>query len=241
MLFPPRIYRKLWNASRVNTRVAARCGPLLTGMLLCAVVAYGAVPADARLEEAAALARAGDYAPAWCIWQALSEAGNAEAKFHLGWLYRNGQGVAVDEERARTLWEAAAAQDHGEAQMALATLYAFEGSTVHDPARAVQWYAAAAAQGFEDALLILFSDADAGDSAAADAVAALARDGRVGKPARVTVDKANVRARPSTRAEVLATLPPDTRVYRLQVREPWWRVWVPDREILGWMHRSLFR
>jgi hypothetical protein len=240
MFFPPRICRKPVNAS-LRARVADRCRPLLAALLLGTVVARAAAPADARLEEAAALARAGDYAPAWCIWQALSEAGNAEAMFHLGWLYRNGRGVAADEERARSLWETAAAQGHGESQMALATLYAYEGSTVHDPARAVRWYAAAAAQGFEDALLILLTDADAGDSAAADAVARLVRDGRAGKPVSVAVDQANVRARPSTQAEILATLPPGTRVYRLQVREPWWRVWIPDGEITGWMHRSLFR
>lgn len=225
----------------MHTRVADRCRPLLTAVLLCGLVTHGQADTDTQLEEAATQARAGNFAPAWCIWQVLSEAGNPEAKFHLGWLYRNGHGVAVDEERARSLWEQAAAQGHGEAQMALATLYALKDSAIHDPARAVEWYTAAATQGFDDALLILLTYADEGDPVAADAVAGLIRGGQAGRPVSVTVDAANVRAGPSGEATVLVTLPVDTRVLRLEVRDPWWRVWMPETGAMGWMNQSLFR
>ena len=52
-----------------------------------------------------------------------------------------------------------------------------------------------------------------------DAVAGLVYDGQAGIPVRLVVDRANVRAQPSTRAEVIMTLTLDARVLLLQVRK----------------------
>jgi hypothetical protein len=195
---------------------------------------------DVDLARAEAYALDGDFAPAWCIWEPMAAAGNTTAQFNLGWLYRNGNGVAVSDERARELWEQAAQSGHAEAQMALAMLYGQRGGAVEDQAQAVNWYREAAAQGIEDALLVLFDYADRGDAAAADAVSALLREERVGQLVTVTVDKANVRERPTTGARVLATLPQGTRVRQLAVTGDWRRVWLPESHVAGWMFHSLF-
>lgn len=212
-------------------------------VLLVLLVCATASRADTagRLAEAAELARAGDFAPAWCIWEQLAGQGNAEAQFNLGWLYRNGQGVAGDDGQARRLWEQAANQGHAEAQMALGMLYAQSRAPGPDQAQAVRWFQAAAGQGIEDALLILLDYADAGDAAAAAAVVDLVRNGGVGTPVNVSVAEANVRARPSTQAQVLATLPAGARVVQLESRGDWWRVWVWQIGELGWMYQSLFK
>jgi len=188
---------------------------------------------EVDLARAEAYAHDGDFAPAWCIWEPLAEAGNVTAQFNLGWLYRNGNGVAANDERARQLWEQAARSGHAEAQMALAMLYGQRGGAVEDQAQAVNWYREAAAQGLEDALLVLLDYADRGNVAAAAAVDALLREGRVGKLVTVTVDKANVRERPTTGAGVLATLPQGARVRQLAVTGDWRRVWVPESNITG--------
>lgn len=195
---------------------------------------------EVDLARAEAYALDGDFAPAWCIWGPLAEAGNVTAQFNLGWLYRNGNGVAVNDERARQLWEQAAHSGHAEAQMALAMLYGQNGGSVEDQVQAINWYREAAAQGIEDAMLVLLDYADRGDAVAAAAVAALLREARVGKLVTVTVDKANVRERATTSGRVLATLPQGARVRQLAVTGDWRRVWVDEIEATGWMFHSLF-
>ena len=200
----------------------------------------GSADSTARLAEAAELARAGNFAPAWCIWERLAEQGNVEALFNLGWLYRNGQGVAGDDEQARRLWEQAATQGHAEAQMALGMLYADSRTVGPDQAQAVRWFQAAAGQGIEDALLILLDYMDKGDPAAAAAIGELVRQREVGTAVNISADEANVRAQPSTGAQVLVTLPAGARVVQLESRNDWWRVWVEQPGDFGWMYRSLF-
>ena len=200
----------------------------------------GSADPAARLAEAAELARAGDFAPAWCIWEQLAEQGNIEALFNMGWLYRNGQGVASDDQQARRWWEQAANKGHAEAQMALGMLYVDSRTVEPDQTQAVRWFQAAAGQGIEDALLILLDFMDKGDPAAATAAAELARQGRIGTSVNIRTDKANVRAQPSTQAPVLVTLPAGARVMQLESRNDWWRVWVWQLGDFGWMYRSLF-
>ena len=68
----------------------------------------------------------------------------------------------------------------------------------------------------------------------------LVRGGQVGTAVNISADEANVRARPSTDARVLLTLPAGARVVQLEARKNWWRVWVWQQGVFGWMHRSLF-
>jgi len=214
-------------------------GCLLAGACLLA----GGCSADTQVDLARAEAYAvdGDFAPAWCIWNELAEAGNPAARYNLGWLYRNGQGVAVDNRRARQYWELAATDGHPEAQMALAMLLDQGAAGVdRDPSEALRWYTAAAQQGFEDALLVLLERADRGEATAAEAVAGLLRSERVGRLVAVTVDSANVRDRPSREGQVLATLPQGARVRQLAVSGDWHRVWIPQDGVNGWMFHSLF-
>jgi TPR repeat protein len=211
---------------------------LLMALLMLAMTCGADTEVDLARAEAYALD--GDFAPAWCIWEPLAEAGNAIARFNLGWLYRNGNGVAANDERARQLWEQAARSGHAEAQMALAMLYGQVGSPVEDQAQAIYWYREAAGQGIEDALLVLLDYADRGDAAAAVAVDVLLGDERVGKLVAVTLDKANVREQPTTSGRVLATLPQGTQVRQLAITGDWRRVWVPEIEASGWMYHTLF-
>jgi len=211
----------------------------LPGILLMLAMTCSA-DTDVDLARAEAYAIDGDFAPAWCIWEPLAREGNATAQFNLGWLYRNGNGVAKNDERARQLWEQAARSGHAEAQMALAMLYGQQGSPLEDKTQAIHWYRKAAEQGIEDAMLLLLDHADRGDAAAGAAVEALLSSGRVGKQVAVTVDKANVRAQPTTSGRVLGTLPQGAQVRQLAVSGDWWRVWVPEIEATGWMFHTLF-
>ena len=213
-------------------------GWLLSVLLMLAMACSADTEVD--LARAEAYAMDGNFAPAWCIWEPLAEAGNVTAQYNLGWLYRNGNGVAANDERARQLWEQAAHSGHAEAQMALAMLYGQRGGSVEDQTQAIHWYREAAVQGIEDAMLVLLDYADRGDVAASAAVATLLLEARVGNLVTVTVDKANVRDRATTSGRVLATLPQGTRVLQLAITGDWRRVWVDEIEASGWMFHSLF-
>ena len=66
---------------------------------------------------------AGKYAVALRLLLPLAEAGNAEAQFSLGQLYREGHGVARDDKVALKWYRKAARQGDAKAQGALGAMY----------------------------------------------------------------------------------------------------------------------
>lgn len=54
----------------------------------------------------------GDHANALKIWRPLADRGHATAQFHLGHMYRHGQGVEQDNAKALEWYRKAAAQGH---------------------------------------------------------------------------------------------------------------------------------
>ena len=220
--------------------VMHRYRPVLLFMMAVAIAGEAMADVAERLDKAQALAREGNYAPAYCLWLQLAEEGDHEAEFNLGWLYHNGNGVAVDDEQAAIYWERAAKAGHGEAQMALGLLYSQARRDTARRAQAIMWYGSAARQGFHDALLILLDYADDGDQLATRTVAELVQEGKAGTQLRISVRKANVRDRPSTQGKLLMTLSQGSPVSRLDTRGDWLHVWVPSENRVGWMHHSLF-
>lgn len=194
---------------------------------------------QARINEAAALMQKGDYAPAYCIWTELADDGVPEAQYTLGWMYYNGYGVAVDDERARDWWEAAADEDHIEAQFSLAMLLSQGRSGNRDIEQAVKWYNMAAQNGHEEAGLILAAFARQGNATARRFVKQLARKGRIGRNVRIIVDRANVREEPSTQSKKLATLKKGTRLVDIGLSGKWHKVWIPGLSKIAWIHEGL--
>jgi TPR repeat protein len=97
----------------------------------------------------------GNYAEAYCRWKPLAQAGHADAQYHLGWLYANGNGLAVDIDRALEWWGAAARQGHADAQFAVGLAHTTGEGIGKDLREAVVWYLSAARQGHQDARDIL--------------------------------------------------------------------------------------
>ena len=193
----------------------------------------------ARIKEAAALMEQGDYAPAYCIWLDLAEDGNSEAQYILGWMYHNGYGVAIDDQRAHDWWAEAADEGHVEAQFALGMLLS-EGSTGSNKIEeAVAWYSRAAENGHEEASLVLLAMANRGNEAAATTVRKLARKGQIGTDVKISVDMANIRAKPSTTSHRLATLKKGTKLVEFGRSGKWHKVWVPDLSRVAWIHEAL--
>jgi len=57
----------------------------------------------------------GDSATAIKIWQPLAEKGNADAQYHLGYMFQTGTGVKKDNEKAHFWYTKAAQNGHGKA------------------------------------------------------------------------------------------------------------------------------
>ena len=94
-----------------------------------------------------------NYAEAYYHWRDLADDGNPEAQYHIGWLYANGYGVAVDVPLAMSWWEKAAASDHAPSQFALGMMYLTgDLKTVKkNVSEAIKWHMKSAENGYEDA------------------------------------------------------------------------------------------
>ena len=117
---------------------------------LCAVlVMLVAWPAWADTQDAEEAYNRGDYATAVKELRPLAEQGNAWAQNNLGFMYRDGTGVAQDYAEAVRWYRLAAEQGHTSAQFNLGNLYADGYGVPQDYVQAHMWWNLAASQGYE--------------------------------------------------------------------------------------------
>lgn len=121
----------------------------LVALVLWIVCLAAPVWADFKAGEEAY--RHGDYAKALHEWQPPAEQGHADAQYHLGLLYANGQGVQKDDVQAWQWYEKAAVQGHAEAQANLGILYDYGRGVQQDFKVAVYWLRLSAKQGNDSA------------------------------------------------------------------------------------------
>ncbi len=90
--------------------------------------------------------RRGDYKAAHQLWLAEAKDGNAEARYRLGGLYENGEGVDQSYLEAARWYREAALMGHAEAQYDLGVLYENGEGLSQDHTAALGWYLRAADQ-----------------------------------------------------------------------------------------------
>jgi serine/threonine protein kinase len=100
----------------------------------------GPPPADAEFRGGLEALAAGSFESALRQLLPLAQANHAGAQYHVGLLYRNGQGVLADNLTALGWLRKAAWQNHADAQVALARLYAEGIDGRRDPFLAYVWY-----------------------------------------------------------------------------------------------------
>ena len=94
----------------------------------------------------------GDYKTALQIFEELSYKNNAKAKYNLGAMYQNGDGVRQDYKKAKEWFEKSAAKNYAPAQFNLGIIYGTGKRGVkQDYKKAKEWYEKAAAQGDTEA------------------------------------------------------------------------------------------
>ena len=113
---------------------------------LSAMLLAGSVVGAPTLEVALQAWREGDRSAAIATWHTLATRGNAEASLFLGYVYRNGLGVACDATRAAEWYRRAARLDQPEARYELVLMYELGIGVARDPAEAALWYGLPSAQ-----------------------------------------------------------------------------------------------
>jgi TPR repeat protein len=127
----------------------------LVGALMASLVMVSAGIAG-PLEDAGAAFEHGDYETAMRLFRPLAEAGNADAQWMLGLLYRNGGRSAPNFTEALKWFKLAADQGHIRALLHLGQIYQVGLFGVSEnKAEAAKWYRLAALQGDAGAQNIL--------------------------------------------------------------------------------------
>lgn len=111
-------------------------------------------PAAGRAADATGLQmwQRGERTLAIAHWRERAGQGDAEAGLYLGYVYRNGIGVARDEHAAAHWYTQAAQQGLPEAQYELGLMYELGLGVAQDPGEAARWYGLASGQVCPDQL-----------------------------------------------------------------------------------------
>jgi hypothetical protein len=183
----------------------------------------------------------GNYAEAYCRWRPLAERGYAEAQYHLGWLYANGNGMRVDIETALAWWRKAARQGHADAQFAVGLAFTTGEGIGSDLNEALKWFLAAARQGHEDARDILIRLNGDPSVKLLETHPEVARESWFGWTARVVGERINARAGPGTEHKIVAQLEEGSELRVIGRREDWRMVLLPPAEDgkTAWVYKSL--
>jgi hypothetical protein len=194
---------------------------LLVAALLLSPCLVQALDRPHPMEAGMAAVQRGDFAEAYCLWRPLADRGDAEAQYHVGWLYANGNGLAVDIDRAIAFWRSAAGQGHADAQFAIGLAYTTGEGLKQDLDEAVDWYLRAARQGHADARDILVRLNGERDVNLLDRHPQLVAEDWFGWPAEVIGDRINVRAGPGTGHAVVAQVEKGTELRVVGRRDEW--------------------
>jgi TPR repeat protein len=222
------------------------------GITLCACHEREAKPVTAAAAVELPSAELGDlamqegrYAEAQDIWRTRAAAGDAEAQYQMGWMFRNGYGLAISEQQAISWWQQAADQGHIEAHLALANLYRAGGRAMKPDLALALPHLAVASLEDEEALALFRSYYQKGGKAVAAAMPEIIRTapralGKLRIVGPTAVELRPAAARPAA-PDAVRLLPPEAQVVVLGRKGDWLEVgavasgdsgWVLVRELL---------
>lgn len=197
--------------------------------------------AETAFEQAASDMRRGDYAEAYCRLRPMAEAGDNRAEYLLGWMYHNGYGLVIDDDKAEHWWSKAAEQGNVEALFALGQLHDLDGRTRDDARQALDYYLRAARRGHTDARQILRAKLVQDDAPGRERLLDLLETdwAVLGAALRIKGSQVNIREGPGTRYGIVTTLAAGAPLVALGRRGQWIRVGIAGDRRLGWVHAPL--
>ncbi len=220
-----------------------RFSVLVAALLLCPVPgsASNAPQDQGYFDYAMEKMRNGDYAEAFCYLKPLAERGDNRAQYTLGWMYHNGYGLHIDDEKALAWWKKAAAQKDPDALFALGLLYEQGMGVSKDPVEAARLYVWALEQGNEDALGLIRSHLSEPNSKLYPYL--LEEIGGqwnlLGPNLNISSRMANIRKGPGKKYKVAFKLEQGHSVTELERKGKWVHVGINGQTKNGWVHESL--
>ena len=186
-------------------------------------------------EEGMKSLKNGDFAEAYCLWRPLAMRGNADAAYHLGWLYANGNGLRVDGRKAVYWWTQAAQRGHTDAQFALGMAYTNGDGIKEDKSKAAEWFMRAAEAGNADARELIREMVRVGAEEIRPWLAKLVQQPWLGQRVRVKVEGANLRAGPGRDKPLLGRVKKGARLIVLDRHGRWCQVIEPAGLKVSWI------
>jgi TPR repeat protein len=211
-------------------------------LLLCLLPAACARNEEPQYQAGLAALQAGNYAEAYCHWRSQADRQYAPAELQIGWLFANGQGMALNEARALHWWLQAARHGSTDGQFAVARAYLDGIGVKASPDKAAPWLLRALRGGEDEAGRLLRELAGQGVEPALQAVAWVVSGPnwrRLGGVRPVTADSANLRAKPNVDGDLVMSLPRAAEVVELHAEQDWVRVAIPGRRDPAWIYASL--
>ena len=184
----------------------------------------------------------GDYALAFCLWQPLAINHDANAQYHLGWLYANGLGLNADVQSAVYWWQHAARNGHLDAQFSIGLSYLTGEGIKADRIEAFKWFLKAAQANHEDARdivkrLVLESDENYYAS-----FPELKHIDWLQQSVKVISDTVNIRSGPGTDFDVVHQVKKGEVLTRISQKNDWIEV-IIDKSTnkTGWIYAQLVK
>lgn len=210
--------------------------------VICTALSLPSIASD--VSDAVSAMRAGNFAEAYCVLKPYAQSGDAEAQYNIGWMYRNGYGLMMDDKQALEWWKRASEQGYIDATFSIAMLYSLgEGQVDKDMDKAVEYYLTAVEDGHEDATMIIRSMLARND------IAIHARKQEIirtygyllGPLFDVEVERANVRNKPSLDGKIVTVLETGATLVELSARGKWMQVGLLKSGEVAWVYRSLLQ
>jgi len=185
--------------------------------------------------------RDGDYAEAYCYLKPLAERGDNRAQYTLGWMYHNGYGLRINDEKALAWWKKAAAQKDPDALFALGLLYEQGMGVNKDPVEAARLYVWASEQGNEDALSLIRNYLGEPDSRLNPYLLEeiSGQWGLLGPTLSISSKMANIRKGPGKKYKIAFKLERGDPVTELERKGKWVHIGANGQAKIGWVHQSL--
>lgn len=185
----------------------------------------------------------GNYAHAYCSLKPLAEEGIHRAQYLLGWMYHHGYGLAIDDSSARRWWMSAAELGNTDALFALGAYYELGEGAERRAELAASYYLDAARRGHEEsvelirALVLTWSR----NALRAALLEQMGSDWSfLGPVHRVTSEHANIRRAPNGQSRILRVAKQGDDLVELERTGSWYKVAYPQKQLIGWVHTSLF-
>jgi hypothetical protein len=184
----------------------------------------------------------GNFAVAYCIWQPLAADGDARAQYNLGWMYHNGYGLRINDEKAHELWLQAAQRGSIDALAALGNLYADGLGVERNQSIALGFYISAAIKNHEIARETLLAYLDSDQPSVLQTFKQLLQSNEwpmLGNVMKISVIRANTRQGPGVSFPIVATLENGHPVIPLRAEKDWTYIGIPGVGKTAWIFSDL--